>query len=771
MATYNIARSLQGHGGAIRAICEVGNVLVTGSMDAAVYVWSSSSSIEQSIFDHNHWVTALTTLAPNHVQRLGAPGFVSGSMDTCLRVYLKGDDGFACAMVLKGHTSGVISLAWQAASVLLSGSWDGTCRGWDLVTQTCTFVLPNHENGVCVLGLDDGTIVTGSTGRQEGNQVIDAVVRIWKTSQSATDYSVQSTLTDHQGPVRGLVAVPDIGFASCSNDGSVKLWTATGEVLMNCSHPLNHEGKPGFVLGLAYLPESRLLVSASEDCTACVWSLDGSLLQTIAHPQGLWTVAPLADGLFVTGGDDKVARVFSTDASMDNAAAEILALQEQVAEAAKTRQSGPSNVDIEKLPDYFARATRPGSSDGFIQMFRKGSVAFACQWSGPSQTWLDIGEVTGTGSGGVIDGESFDLVIPVELETPNGLRKLQIGYNQGQNPFQVAQAFIDKHMLQQGYLKEIADFITAQSGSYQAPVLGSSASAPAAVSPQAFASAFFPVKTYGSFDSTKVAKLHATVVQFNTAVAPEMALTGSELDLLAALLTTLTQTSYYHSSKVTTDQVRVALKMVEHWPAAQVFPALDVCRLLALHPAGADALSPKAAWLRQRCLAFGTSVRRPGLTTDVLGTDVAAPNPTRMLAWRVLCNFCVHAPLRAVVVAAAEVESALTATVAAGLGNKTLAVTLATLALNLSVAVAAKERTATAGLAPLLATFVAPAAGALDDDTFGRIVLAIGTLGSVAPQLWAALPSAAVLRDRAAAFGSSPAVGAIVSDVASAASQ
>ncbi|KDO19819.1 hypothetical protein SPRG_14681 [Saprolegnia parasitica CBS 223.65] len=751
MATYNIARSLQGHGGAIRAICQVDDVLVTGSMDAAAYVWSSTSSIEQSIFDHNHWVTALTTLPSTHATRLGGHGFVSGSMDTNIRVYLKSaGSGFSCAIVLKGHTSGVISLAWLASEVLLSGSWDGTCRGWDLATQTCTFVLPNHENGVCVLGLENGSIVTGSTGRQEGNQVVDALLRVWQPSASGSDYTLASTLKDHQGPIRQLVPVPDIGFASCSNDGSVKLWTFGGDVVMSCSHPLNHEGKPGFVLGLAYLAQSRQLVSASEDCTACVWSLDGSLLQTIAHPQGLWCVTALSGTDFATGGDDKIARVFSTSATMESSAAEILALQEQVENAAKSRQHGPSAVEIEKLPDYFQRASRTGPSDGFIQMFRKGTSAWACQWSGPSRTWLDIGEVTGTGSGGVVDGESFDLVIPVEIETPNGLQKLQIGYNQGQNPFQVAQAFIDKHFLQQGYLKEIADFITAQSGSYQAPVLGSAAPPP--TTPAAFASTFFPVKSYSSFDSTKVAKLHSTVVQFNAAVAPAVALTDAELETLATLLTTLTQTSYYHSSQVSSTQVDVALKMVEHWPAAHVFPSLDVCRLVALHPIGASVLSRKAPWLLERCLALGVDA------------SVAVPNPTRMLAWRVLCNYCVHASLRsALVQSSANVETGLVSAWSLASGNKTLAVTLATLGLNLAVAVAAKERDASAALASVLRTMAAT--DALDDDTFGRLLLAIATLGSVAPQLWPSLPSAGTLRPRASA---TPSLLAILDDLAAA---
>jgi phospholipase A-2-activating protein len=92
------------------------------------------------------------------------------------------------------------------------------------------------------------------------------------------------------------------------------------------------------------------------------------------------------------------------------------------------------------------------------------------------------------------------MVIPVEIELPGGVKKLEIGYNQGQNPFTVAQEFIDKHMLDQAYLREIADYITQRAGEYRPPVLGNSDSvnsAPSAVSSEPAVSAprykYFPV--------------------------------------------------------------------------------------------------------------------------------------------------------------------------------------------------------------------------------------------------------------------------------------
>lgn len=154
------------------------------------------------------------------------------------------------------------------------------------------------------------------------------------------------------------------------------------------AHPLNAEGKPGFVLGVAVLPNGAI-VSASEDCTARVWSPDGALQQTIEHPSGLWCVASLANGDFVTGCDDKVARIFTADAARVSPDA-VAAFEHAVHDAKLVRERGPSGVEIEKLPDYDRRSHVIGKSDGQIQMFKRGARAWACQWSDPSKTWLDV---------------------------------------------------------------------------------------------------------------------------------------------------------------------------------------------------------------------------------------------------------------------------------------------------------------------------------------------------------------------------------------------
>ena len=68
---------------------------------------------------------------------------------------------------LIGHEKGVISLSWTGDCSLLSGSWDGTGRMWDISNGTCIRTFPQHENGVHIISLSNSdTIVTTSTGEQ-----------------------------------------------------------------------------------------------------------------------------------------------------------------------------------------------------------------------------------------------------------------------------------------------------------------------------------------------------------------------------------------------------------------------------------------------------------------------------------------------------------------------------------------------------------------------------------------------------------------------------
>ncbi len=60
------------------------------------------------------------------------------------------------------HSGPVNSLCQVNESELVSGSWDGTAKIWDIETGKVKQTLGGHSHATSVLAFVDGTIVTGS---------------------------------------------------------------------------------------------------------------------------------------------------------------------------------------------------------------------------------------------------------------------------------------------------------------------------------------------------------------------------------------------------------------------------------------------------------------------------------------------------------------------------------------------------------------------------------------------------------------------------------
>jgi phospholipase A-2-activating protein len=132
-----------------------------------------------------------------------------------------------------------------------------TARVWKNFQQV--HELRGHSHSVwAVLAVDEGQTLTGSA---------DKSIALWQGNKLVHRY------TGHTDAVRGLSVLPegiDIGFASCSNDSTVRLWTLGGDVLHQ------FDGHTSFVYSLASVPDTGSLVSSGEDRTVRVW--EGALL-------------------------------------------------------------------------------------------------------------------------------------------------------------------------------------------------------------------------------------------------------------------------------------------------------------------------------------------------------------------------------------------------------------------------------------------------------------------------------------------------------------
>lgn len=93
-------------------------------------------------------------------------------------------------------------------------------------------------------------------------------------------------------------------------------------------------------------------------------------------------------------------------------------------------------------------------------MVREGKSAVVYSWSQSKNLWEKIGDVMG-GSGGsqassgkqLYGGIEYDYVFSVDIE--DGAPPLKLPYNSGQDPWVVAQKFIEDNQLSQLFLDQV----------------------------------------------------------------------------------------------------------------------------------------------------------------------------------------------------------------------------------------------------------------------------------------------------------------------------
>ena len=99
-------------------------------------------------------IPAITSLGPGKLDIYPEGCIITGCQDSSIRIF---DSIGNLLNILQGHEKGVISFSWTSELKLISGSWDGSARIWDLTTGSMLQMLGPHENGVHVLGLPDGS--------------------------------------------------------------------------------------------------------------------------------------------------------------------------------------------------------------------------------------------------------------------------------------------------------------------------------------------------------------------------------------------------------------------------------------------------------------------------------------------------------------------------------------------------------------------------------------------------------------------------------------
>jgi phospholipase A-2-activating protein len=415
----------------------------------------------------------------------------------------------------------------------------------------------------------------------------DKTIKMWRGA------SLIKTIQAHSDAVRGLVAVPNVGFASCSNDGSLRVWTVKGDLVQEMF------GHSSFVYSISILPDGRLL-SSGEDRTARIWN-GANVYQTMTQPcVSVWTICAMPKGDVIVGGSDGYIRIFTNVKERLASEAEILAFNQSV-----ENSSIPSNqvgdVDKNKLPGVEA-LNQIGKKEGEVKMVRIGDVVEAHQWSNAESKWIKIGEVVdaiGSSRKTSYNGQEYDFVFDVDIK--DGHPPLKLPYNASQNPYQAAQEFIHRNELPQSYLDQVANFILqntsgvtlgASTAEGADPLTGGSRYVPGSGSqsvgglakPVSSKSKHFPMTSYAFLRTANMNALLAKLIQFNSDI--KQSLEYADLFIKSEQEKQISDIiADIQKQKLTLnfEDWNTVLTMAFKWPVEKRFPALDLLRLIVLY--------------------------------------------------------------------------------------------------------------------------------------------------------------------------------------------
>ncbi len=220
----------------------------------------------------------------------------SGSDDLTVRLWdIESQEQVA---QLKGHTAWVDSVAWSPdGRTLASVAPDKTVRLWDIGSRQQVAQLKGHSRWA-------GSVAWSPDGRTLASGAAEKKVRLW-------DVRSRKQVAVLRGDFRWVSSVawsPDgRTLASGSLDGTVRLWDIGSRKQVAVLR-----GHSKWVLSVAWSPDGRTLASGSEDGTVRLWDI-GSRKQVavLDHPHWVISVAWSPDGRTLAwGSDDRTVRLW-----------------------------------------------------------------------------------------------------------------------------------------------------------------------------------------------------------------------------------------------------------------------------------------------------------------------------------------------------------------------------------------------------------------------------------------------------------------------------
>jgi WD40 repeat protein/transcriptional regulator with XRE-family HTH domain len=279
------------------AISRTGQYWAAGSKRGEVRVWKEVGQTLHLLWQaHTERVIALT-FSPDEGSLLSA------SWDGSIKRW----DLHTGSLLWTGwHTKSVHTLAFAPDGSLLASSGKDASLLWDLQRGTPLETLP-HPAPMYMLswGPDGRWLASGSS---------DGGIRVWERHPSGPTTCVQ-TIPGHSSWVRGLAFAPDGRLlASASWNGTVKLWEVGQEGSLRLRHTLT--GHTDRVLPLVWSPDGRTLASGGRDSTIRLWEVEEGCSRAAlsGHTAEVTCLAFTPEGRsLLSGSEDGTLRVWDVE--------------------------------------------------------------------------------------------------------------------------------------------------------------------------------------------------------------------------------------------------------------------------------------------------------------------------------------------------------------------------------------------------------------------------------------------------------------------------
>ena len=263
----NLLRTFKGGNRSI-AFSPNGKTVLTRSygqganFDQPFKMWDIDGEVLQRFSGHTKTVVSLAFSSDG--QKI-----LTGSHDNTAKLWdLNGN----VLQTFSGHESYIRALAFSPDNKhMLTGSADGSAKWWDCYTGQALHTYPGHKYGVDMVAispdLNNLTFLLGYNGEAK-----------WLNLK-------KKVLKTFSGGVSSLTFSPDGQHILTGNRSSATLWNLSGDSLMTFKHKAS-------VSDVAFSPlcedgqecpfgEPQIILTASADKTAKLWSLDGKELLTV----------------------------------------------------------------------------------------------------------------------------------------------------------------------------------------------------------------------------------------------------------------------------------------------------------------------------------------------------------------------------------------------------------------------------------------------------------------------------------------------------------